>query len=30
MPGRIADAVDEFPELPARQRIDAGRRLVEN
>ena len=24
------DAVDQLPELPARQRIDAGRRLVEN
>ena len=25
-----AHAVDQFPELPARQRIDAGRRLVED
>ena len=25
-----ADRVDEFPELPPRQRIDAGRRLVED
>ena len=25
-----AHAVDQFPELPARQRIDAGRRFVEN
>ena len=27
---RDAHAIDQFPELPARQRIDAGRRLVED
>ena len=31
MPGAIAaDVVDQLPELAARQRIDAGRRLVED